>query len=63
MDIAARVKANQSIITIHTHPQYVEAAKRALKVGGDKLPTPYKIKIERGKDVYDKFVIKKKKEV
>ncbi len=63
MDLAARVRANQSIVTIHTHPQYVEAAKRALKVGGDKLPTPFRIKIEKGKELYDKFVIKKKKEV
>jgi large subunit ribosomal protein L10e len=60
MDVAARVKANQSIITIHTHPQHVETAKRALKVGGDKLPTPYKIKIERGKEIYDEFKLKKK---
>ncbi|MHA1124189.1 MAG: 50S ribosomal protein L16 [Candidatus Heimdallarchaeota archaeon] len=63
MDLAARVRANQSIVTIHTHPQYVEFAKRALKVGGDKLPTPYKIKIERGEEIYKKFLIKKKKEV
>lgn len=61
MDIAARVSAGQAIITIHTYPQHTDKAKRALKVGGDKLPTPYTIKIEKGEDLYNKFKIRKLK--
>jgi large subunit ribosomal protein L10e len=62
MDVAARVKADQPLVTIHTHPQYADFAKRALKVGGDKLPTPYTIKFDEGEELYQKFVLRKKKE-
>ena len=58
MDIAARVKRNQALVTIHTHPQFVDDAKRALKVGGDKLPTPFRIKIVKGEDLYQKHLLK-----
>lgn len=59
MDIAARVRANQAVTTIHTHPQHVEKAMRALKVGGDKLPTPYSVKIDVGEELYQKFKLAK----
>ncbi len=55
MDICARVKANQPLVTIHTHPQHVDKAKRALKIGGDKLPTPYRIQIDVGEKLYNEF--------
>jgi ribosomal protein L16/L10AE len=58
MDIAARVRANQPLVTIHTHPQFIDFAKRALKVGGDKLPTPYYIRFEAGEKIYQKFKAK-----
>lgn len=61
MDIAARVKANQAIVTIHTYPQHIDKAIRALKVGGDKLPTPYYHKIDKGEELYREFQIKKAK--
>jgi large subunit ribosomal protein L10e len=59
MDVCARVRANQAVITIHTFPQHVEKAKRALKIGGDKLPTPYYFKIDKGEELYDNFVMKR----
>jgi large subunit ribosomal protein L10e len=55
MDLAARVEANQPIATISTHPAHVDKAKRALKVGGDKLPTPYYINIDKGEKEYLKY--------
>lgn len=58
MDVAARVKANQALATIHTHPQFVDIAKRALNIGGDKLPTASYIKIENGEDLYKKYLLK-----
>ena len=58
MDICARVRANQPLVTIHTHPQFIDFAKRALKVGGDKLPTPYYIRFEAGEKIYQKFKAK-----
>ena len=60
MDVCARVKVNQAIITIHTHPQHIDKAKRALKVGGDKLPTPYYIKFEKGEELYNQYRLQKK---
>ena len=59
IDVCARVKADQPIVTIHTHPQHVDKAKRALKVGGDKLPTPYYIQFEVGEELYNDFRMKK----
>ena len=58
MDIAARIRANQPLVTIHTQPQFIDMAKRALKVGGDKLPTPYYIRFEAGEKIYQKFKAK-----
>ncbi len=43
---AARVKANQTIITIHVNVNGIEAAKEALKRGAAKLPIPCRIVIE-----------------
>ena len=43
---AARVKANQPVITIETRPQHIEKAKRALKRAGMKIPTPFRIAVE-----------------
>jgi len=57
MDVCARVSADQPLVTIHTHPQFVDKAKRALKVGGDKLPTPYYIRFEAGEEIYQKFLL------
>jgi large subunit ribosomal protein L10e len=59
MDLAARIKANQPLATIHTHPQYIDLAKRALKVGGDKLPTPYYFKIDKGEKLYNDYRMKR----
>ncbi len=62
MDLAARIRANQALVTIHTHPQFVEAAYRALKMGGDKLPTPFSMKIDVGEKIYQKYKMAKDKE-
>ncbi|NHJ87148.1 MAG: 50S ribosomal protein L16 [Asgard group archaeon] len=56
MDVAARVEANQAILTIHTYPQHIDRAKIALKTGGDKLPTAYIIRFDKGEEIYNKFV-------
>lgn len=58
---AARVSSNQAIVTIYTHPKFIESAKTALENGGNKLPTPYYIKFEEGEELYDKFRLKKLK--
>jgi large subunit ribosomal protein L10e len=44
---AARVRPNQTIITINVNENGVEAAKRALKLGSTKLPIPCRIIIEK----------------
>ena len=44
---AARVKPNQTIITINVNQNGVEIAKRALKLGSTKLPIPCRIVIEK----------------
>jgi len=41
---AARVKRNQSVITIETQPQFVKIAKSALRKAGMKLPSPCHVK-------------------
>ena len=61
-DTAARVKANQAITTIFTHPQHAKKAIRALKIGGDKLPTPYYIRYEKGEELVRELEQKKLKE-
>jgi len=58
MDIAARIRRNQPLVTIHTYPQFIEPAKRALKVGGDKLPTPFYIRFEKGEEIYKEHMLK-----
>ena len=55
MDVCARVDANQALVTIHTYPQFIEHAKRALKIGGDKLPTPYSMRFEAGEEIYKQY--------
>jgi large subunit ribosomal protein L10e len=44
---AARIKADQTIITIHVNKEGVEAAREALKRGSAKLPIPCRITIEK----------------
>jgi len=44
---AARVKPNQTIITVNVNANGVEVAKRALKLGSAKLPIPCRIVIEK----------------
>ena len=44
---AARVKAGQKIMTLGINPQHFLKAKSALARAGKKLPTPYRIVIER----------------
>jgi large subunit ribosomal protein L10e len=42
---AARVDANQKIMTVFSTPQYLEKIKDALNHGGHKLPTPSHLKV------------------
>ena len=56
-DIAARIKADSALMTIHTHPQFAKAAIHALKVGGDKLPTPFYILFDEGEELYKEYAI------
>jgi large subunit ribosomal protein L10e len=42
---AARVDANQKILTVYSTPQYLEKIKDALNHGGYKLPTPSHLKV------------------
>jgi large subunit ribosomal protein L10e len=44
---AARVKPNQTIISVNVNADGVEVAKRALKLGSAKLPIPCRIIIEK----------------
>jgi large subunit ribosomal protein L10e len=44
---AARVKANQTIITVNVNAEGVEVAKEALKRGSAKLPIPCRIIVEK----------------
>jgi len=44
---AARVKPNQTIITVRVNADAIETAKEALKRGGAKLPIPCRITIEK----------------
>lgn len=43
---AARVKPNQSIITIETKEEFIEKAKEALRRAGMKIPSPFRIAVE-----------------
>jgi large subunit ribosomal protein L10e len=40
---AAEVQANQIIMTIETHEQFIDQAKAALRKAGMKLPSPCKV--------------------
>jgi len=42
---AARVDANQKIMTVYSTPQYLEKIKDAMHHGGYKLPTPSHLKV------------------
>ncbi len=44
---AARVQAGQKIMTLGVNPQHFLKAKRALARAGKKLPTPYRIVVEK----------------
>ncbi len=44
---AARVKPNQSVLTIRTTSDHFENAKPALRKGGMKLPSPCKVVVEQ----------------
>ncbi len=44
---AARVKAGQTLITIHVNEEGVEAAKEGLKRGSAKLPMPCRVVVEK----------------
>jgi len=46
---AARVKPGTKVFTISTTEDHVDDAKEALRKGGVKLPTPWRIEIEREK--------------
>jgi large subunit ribosomal protein L10e len=54
MDVAARVKRNQAVATVFLNPKSADHGIRALEMSGDKLPTPYTIKIEEGKELIEK---------
>jgi len=45
---AARVHAGQKVISLGVRPQHFSHAKDALRRAGSKLPTPYKIVVEKG---------------
>jgi large subunit ribosomal protein L10e len=47
---AARVKPNQTLITVNVDEDGVETAKEALRRGGAKLPTPCRIIVEKAQD-------------
>ena len=47
VSIAARVKANQTIVTLETFPQYIEPSKNALRKAGIKIPSPCRVNIEQ----------------
>src|SRR2546426_592308 len=46
---AARVKPGTKVFTISTTEDHVDDAKEALRKGGVKLPTPWRLVIERPK--------------
>ncbi|MGC8850396.1 MAG: 50S ribosomal protein L16 [Candidatus Bathyarchaeia archaeon] len=43
---AARIKEGDPIIEVYTNREYLEIAKKALKIGGSKLPIPIKIEVQ-----------------
>ncbi|HOT94191.1 MAG TPA: 50S ribosomal protein L16 [Methanoregulaceae archaeon] len=43
---AARVAPHQKIFTVYTNEQHIEKAKEAMKRGGYKLPSPFRLTIE-----------------
>jgi large subunit ribosomal protein L10e len=45
--VAARVKVDQALIMANVNKDGIEVAKTALKRGGAKLPTPYRIVVEK----------------
>lgn len=46
VSVAARVKANQIIVTLETLPQHIGPAKSALRKAGMKIPSPCRVDIE-----------------
>lgn len=47
--VAARVHPGTKIMTISTTPEHLDDAKIALRKGGVKLPTPWRIEVEESK--------------
>ncbi|UZE92492.1 MAG: 50S ribosomal protein L16 [Methanosarcinales archaeon] len=48
---AARVHAGQNVISLGVRPQHFSQAKDALRRAGSKLPTPYKIVVNKGAEL------------
>lgn len=48
---AARVRVGQELITVRVDPQYVQAAKEAMRRAKYKFPTPCGIKIGKGEEL------------
>ena len=46
VSIAARVNANQTIVTLETFPQFIELSKNALRKAGMKIPSPCRVNVE-----------------
>jgi large subunit ribosomal protein L10e len=44
---AARIRSNQTLITVNVNADHVELAKKALKLGSAKLPIPCRIETEK----------------
>lgn len=50
---AARVYHDQKIFTLEARPEHFLKARDALRRAGNKLPTPHRIVIERGKELIE----------
>ncbi len=48
--VAARVEPGQPVLTVWTHPQHFPIVKEALRKAGMKLPSPFTIVIEEGRE-------------
>ena len=47
-DRAARVKANQELLTVRVEPRHVKEAMFSIRKAISKLPTPAKVRIGKG---------------
>lgn len=48
---AARVRADQNIMTVSVNPENFKAAKESLVSAGYKLPTPIRLSVDKGKEL------------